>query len=421
MISHHDQVMSEIAKRLLASTSKLQKFQEWFVLYVSREMREQGKRNEAYDRLLTEGVEKPRHRKRFNMKGTVDWAVLGCIVLLVGCGPSPGFSASYHARTTVLTAPEPTSEKGSTKLSRKINTWLDARVHHLDAIMVQHRDVLIYSRMFNWFRTDQPHEFQSATKTISSILIGMALDEGLIRTVDQSIAELLPEHAALLVGDKASMTLYHALTMQTGLRWGDFGANNSFEQIEVARDSVSFVLGEPLESKPGTRFFYNTGSSHILSAIIQRQTGMTAFEYAKRRLFKPLGITQVSWPALPDGRTQGGWGMYLSPKDMLKIGQMLSNGGKYRGKQVVSRRYVDEMFKRRVETYYDAGYGYQIWFPNDHGHKNMGAVRGYGGQDIFVARDLDLVVVFTGNIGFPDRNAKDIRSLLKDVILPMVK
>ena len=112
--------------------------------------------------------------------------------------------------------------------------------------------------------------------------------------------------------------------------------------------------------------------------------------------------------------------MYLSPIDMMKIGQMLSEGGTYEGRRIVSKSYVDEMFKRRAETHLNAGYGYQLGLPDDHGHNGLGAARGYGGQEIFVARDLNLVVIFTGNIGFPERNAKDIQLLLKDVILPSI-
>ena len=354
------------------------------------------------------------------MKEFIGIAVMGCVLSLVGCGPPLGKSVPDHAQTGTPILAGGSVKVVSNLLSQKIDTWLDSRNHHLDAIMVQHQGRLLYSRTFNWFRQDQPHEFQSATKTISSILLGIALDEGLVKSVDQPVVELLPEYSALLVGEKARITVAHALTMQTGLRWVDFGIGNSFERIEAAPDSVSFVLAEPLDSKPGERFFYNTGSSHLLSAIVQRAAGMNAFEYAKLRLFEPLGITQVSWPSLADGRTQGGWGMYLSPIDMLKIGQMLSDGGVYVGRQIVSKTYVDEMFRRRVETYLNAGYGYQLWFPNDHGYAGFGAARGYGGQDIFVARDLNLVVIFTGSISFPELNASDILLLLKDVIMPNV-
>lgn len=311
--------------------------------------------------------------------------------------------------------------QGQSSLSQETETWLKERRHHLDGIMVQHKGVLVYSRMFNWFRSNQPHEIQSATKTISAMLIGIALDEGILKSVEQPIVELLPEYAPLLLGEKSKITVKDVLTMRTGLRWVDFGVDNSFEKIEVAPDSVAFVLGEILESKPGERFSYNSGSSHLLSAIIQRQTGITAFEYAKRRLLEPLGVIEVSWPSLPDGRTQGGWGIYLSPDDMLKIGETLCNRGMYRGKQVVPASYVDEMFMPHAETPLNAGYGYQLWQPNDHGYKNLGAARGYGGQDIFVVRDLNLVVVFTGNIGKPERNANDIRQLLRDVILPNIQ
>ena len=355
------------------------------------------------------------------MTRLVGWTILGSLALFIGCRPSLEKSVADDARTESLLPSGHVADERTDSLSPKIDAWLDSRKHHFDAVVVQHRGSLVYSRMFNWFRADQPHEFQSATKTISSILIGIALDDGLVKSINQPVVELLPDYGALFVGEKANVTLDHVLTMRTGLRWVDFGIGNSFERIEAAHDSVSFVLNEPLDSKPGERFFYNTGSSHLLSAIIQQQTGMSAFEYAKRRLFEPLGIIQVSWPTLADGRTQGGWGMYLSPMDMLKIGQMLADGGTHQGRRIVSRSYVDAMFKRRVETHLNSGYGYQLWLPDDHGHKDFGAARGYGGQDIFVARDLNLVVIFTGSIAFPERNARDIRLLLKDVILPGIK
>lgn len=297
--------------------------------------------------------------------------------------------------------------------------WIEANAPAVDSILVSHCGALALERYFNGYGPNALHELQSATKTFAAMLVGVALTEGLIEGLDQPIADLLPEYAALLTGPKAAITLRHALTMTTGLRWQDFGAGNSFERIAAAPDSVAFVLSEPLVTAAGDAFFYNTGSSHLLSAIVARQTARTTAAYAEERLFAPLGIDGYVWPALADGVHQGGWGMYLTPRDFLAFGQLLLDRGVVNGTPLIDPGFVDAATVRQVPTGVGGGYGFQMWIDtHEFEADDIAAARGYGGQDCFVLDGLDMVVVFTGDIRFPEAMARDVRTIMNRFVLP---
>ncbi len=297
--------------------------------------------------------------------------------------------------------------------------WIEANSEPTDSFIVSHCGQTLVSTYQNGFDADMLHELQSATKTFSAVLVGIALDQGLIESVDQPLVELLPDYADLLTGEKAEITLRHVLTMTTGLRWVDFGANNSFVQIGAAEDSVVYVLEQPLLAAPGETFFYNTGSSHLLSAIIHHNSGMTTAEFAEAHLFEPLGIEAYQWPALRDGVQQGGWGMYMKPADFLKFGELLLNGGRWQGEQVVSRAFVDDATAFLVPNGMGGGYGYQMWIDtNTFDVDDIAGARGYGGQDCLVMAELGLVVVFTGDIIAPAQMAQDVATVVNRFVIP---
>lgn len=297
--------------------------------------------------------------------------------------------------------------------------WIEQNPNHIDSFVVQHCNGVVVENYDNGFDATTPHELQSATKTFTAALIGIAIDQGLIEGVEQPLAELLPEHAHLLTGPKAEITLEHALTMTTGLRWVDFGVNNSFEQIGAAVDSVAFILEEPLDTMPGEIFFYNTGSSHLLSAIIHNNSGTTTALYAEQYLFGPLGITDYQWPALQDGVNQGGWGMYMRPLDFIKLGQLFLDEGQWDGQPIISQAYVDEATAYQVSNNMGGGYGYQMWIDtNTFDVDDIAGARGYGGQDCLVLEDLHMAVVFTGNIDYPAQMAADVTTLMNEHVIP---
>jgi CubicO group peptidase (beta-lactamase class C family) len=298
-------------------------------------------------------------------------------------------------------------------------SWLDSNPTWQDSMLVQHCGERYVEQYWNGYDATTPHDLQSATKTFTATLIGIAIGQGLIDGVDQPLTELLPDHAHLLTGDKALITLEHLLTMTSGLRWVDFGLGNSFDLIAAADDSVAFVLGEPLETAPGEVFHYNTGSSHLLSAIVAHHGGMTTAQYAEQHLFGPLEIADFEWPALADGIQQGGWGLHMKPPDFLKLGQLLLDEGTWQDQRIVSADYVDAMTSFQVSNGMGGGYGYQMWLETDlFDADDIAGARGYGGQDCLVLDELELVVVFTGDIFHPAEMAADVVTVTNGFVIP---
>lgn len=338
---------------------------------------------------------------------------------VLACTPSP-------LQDTAHTGDSPTPPCSSAVDLAQLQAaqaWVEAEPNFIDSFSVAHCGQVHIEGTYRGYAAEDLHELQSATKTYSAVLVGMAIDDGLIDGVDQPIVELLPEHAELLQGDKAQITIAHLLTMTSGLAWQDFGAGNSFERIAQAEDSVAFVLAEPLETPPGAVFHYNTGSSHLLAAIVQTVVGQPLGDYAQARLFTPMGITQVIWPQLSDGTFQGGWGMEMSPGDFRKLGQLLLDEGQWEGQALVSADFVDAATQHQVEnTYGTGGYGYQMWVEDTaFGVSDIAAARGYGGQDVFVFEALDLVVQFTGDSFHPASMAEDVHTLVTEYVLPAVQ
>ncbi len=312
-----------------------------------------------------------------------------------------------------------------TRINKNLDIWFNSNLHYIDSIQILYCGKLVYSRYFRAFNKDTIHEIQSATKSIASILIGIAIKKGIIQSIDIPIRKLLPQYKKYLTGQKSKITLRHILTMSSGLRWKDFGLNNSFERINKASDSIAFVLNEPLVSKPGIVFSYNTGSSHLLSAIISKLTKMSTFAFAKKNLFRKLKIKDVFWPQLKDGIFQGGWGMYLKPLDMLKIGKLLLNEGRWGKEQIIDQAFVREALSPhyKVTKPYTSRYGFQFWIenfklPRYKREFNIPAARGFGGQDIFILRDFHTVITVTGNTGRPLKMKHDVNFLLINSILP---
>jgi len=231
------------------------------------------------------------------------------------------------------------------------------------------------------------HDLQSATKSITSILAGIALDEGVLPSVDTPVYDLLPESFDDDVR-KRSMTLHHVLTMTTGL---DF--DNREDTLPFYNDtgsSLEYVLHRPLVAEPGAEWWYHDGAPQLVSGMIQARTGQTAAQFAEAHLFGPLGIDETRWEQHDDGLTFGAFGLWLTPRDMAKIGQMMLQDGAWEGEQIVSPSWVS-LSTRPISS---PEYGYYWWW-----WAELAAFEasGHGGQTIFVKPDADLVVVITAD------------------------
>jgi hypothetical protein len=230
-----------------------------------------------------------------------------------------------------------------------------------------------------------------------SILIGIAIERGYIKSVDQPIVDFFPDKRIDNLDDnKRSITLEHLLKMTSGLECKDSYQYEwkGLKEMKESDDWTQHVLNLPMESLPGEKFEYCNGVSHLLSAIISTTTKMKTIDFAQKNLFNPLGISEIIWETSPDGIDVGYGGMWLKPHEMAKIGWLYLNKGSWGKKQLVSSSWVEKSTRGHIEAKPNLQYGYQ-WWVNDDG--NYAAV-GYGGQYIMVATEMNMVVVFTGSL-----------------------
>lgn len=278
----------------------------------------------------------------------------------------------------------------------------DCDIHHV--IVVRHGKVVAELHPAP-FRAEDAHTLYSASKTFTSLAVGIAIDENLLR-LDDRVVTFFPDKRPGIVSDNlAAMTVRDVLMMAAGIKpdW-------AMRDLEDA-DWIKVWLAKSCDEQPGTHFQYDSMCTFMLSAIVQRVTGRTLLDYLNQKLFGPMHITQVDWEMSPDGINTGGWGLRVQAETMAKLGLLLMNKGKWEGQQLVSADYTEEAcspliyYKDRKET--DAptdgnqGYGYQIWQC-----KWPGAIRADGafGQYSVVVPQEELVVVILGIIpnGHPE-------------------
>lgn len=256
------------------------------------------------------------------------------------------------------------------------------------------------------FGRDSPHNTASVTKSITSALVGIAIDQGYILDVNQKLFDLLPEYSDLRNADNQDITLEDLLTMTAGFAWNGLEVpintrdpRNDVLQLFAAPDPLAYVLGKPMVASPGSTWYYNAGETVLLGEVIRRVSGMPMDEFAARYLFDPLGITEHEWFLLNPETVYAAGNLQLRPRDMAKFGYLYLNGGRWQGQTVISESWIAASTQPHVATLWRAKYGYQWWVSLfDSGSRSYLAyyADGWGGQRIFVLPDLAMVVVFTG-------------------------
>lgn len=253
------------------------------------------------------------------------------------------------------------------------------------------------------------HDLRSVTKSIVGILYGIVLDRGIVPAVDASLYAQFPEYPDLAKGeDRADITVGHALSMTVGLEWDEFSKPytdplNSEIAMENAPDRFRFVLEQPIAHPPGEHWTYSGGCVALIGAIIERGTGKTLPEFAREALFAPLGIKAFEWNTGSDGVASAASGLRLSTPDLLKIGEMLLNGGKYGDTQIVASDWLAESWKPRIPTGDGWHYG-RLWFldeaavPALDGPKAWVGGVGNGGQRLWLMPEAGIAcVIYSGN------------------------
>lgn len=273
------------------------------------------------------------------------------------------------------------------------------------------------------------HDLRSISKSVVAVCTGIAIAQGKIKSVDQSVFEFFPEYKDLDTGKISALTVKHLLNMSSGLQWNEDvpydNPENSEIQMSDAPDPMKFVLSRPMDTMPGTVWKYNGGTTQLLAAIIKKATGMEVDAFAAQYLYQPLGITNYFWAKYPGTDIPAAAsGVRLRPRDLLKFGMLCYNRGQYNGHQIVPADWIDASFQPQVSRGDDGAYGYQFWIFNDTVDNKPGqlvACVGNGDQRIFFNHEKKLlVVVNAGNYNKWDI-AKNSHNMLYTYIYPAAK
>lgn len=254
------------------------------------------------------------------------------------------------------------------------------------ALVVARDGEILAQRFWSGYALDEPANVKSASKTVLSALVGRAIAEGVLEGVEQPVAPLfaaeIPAGADPRTGE---ITVGDLLSMRAGL---EPTSGPNYGRWALSANPVRYALSRPFVAEPGGRMLYSTGSSHLLSAALTRQSGRSTLELAREWLGEPLGVTVPPWSQDPQGVYYGGNEMALSPLALLRFGETYRMGGRYGGAQVVPEAWVRASWEPRER----GGYGYGWWIKEARGHRVYFAW-GYGGQMLFVVPGLGLTVV----------------------------
>jgi CubicO group peptidase (beta-lactamase class C family) len=284
----------------------------------------------------------------------------------------------------------------------------------LRSLLISINGELVEERYFNGARAAQPANLKSASKSILSALVGIAFDRGHLVNLHDAIGKFFPEHlTATNDARKRAITIADLLTMRSGL---ESTSNVNYGRWVQSGNWVRHALARPLVEEPGGQMIYSTGNSHLLSALLTKVTGMSTYEFARRHLAGPLGISLAPWARDPQGIYLGGNEMHLTPRAMLAFGELYMNGGRAGGKQVISETWIKESFTPRTRSRWSGReYGYGWWIDTLGGHRAYYAW-GHGGQFIFVVPGLKLVVVTT-SLPSPGEGRREHQRAIYDLMV----
>jgi CubicO group peptidase (beta-lactamase class C family) len=294
------------------------------------------------------------------------------------------------------------------KILAQIDQYVEEHFPTLLSLLVISHGALLFERYYHQSGVEDCVNVKSVTKSIISALVGIALREGYLTSLDQRVSEFFPQYfPATDDPRKREITLKHLLTLRSGLSWAE---HESFGALLASDHWVQYALSFPLRYPPGERCVYSTLDAHLLSAILSQVTGSSTLTFANTYLFGPLGSTITQWTCDPQGYPIGGSELYLTPRDMAKFGSLYVQRGQWDGEQIIPEEYVEASTHTQVSggismgaglpTVLSETYGYLWWVSSIGPYPSFFAL-GFGGQTIYVIPDLEVVLVTTARWDVP--------------------
>ena len=331
-------------------------------------------------------------------------------------------------------------------LTRSVRAWPELGVH---AILIERSGRLIYEEYFDGFderwgsplgrrsmTRDSLHDLRSVTKSVVSALVGVAMRDGAIRSLDQPVIEWFPEYPELNTPERRRITLAHVLGMTSGLDWNEDVpySDPRNDEIRMTRDPdpLRYALSRPFAANPGAEFRYNGGLTQVMAAVVSRATRTSLRDYGRTKLFEPLGITQFEWLGDLAGMPSAASGLRLRPRDLARFGSLYLHAGRWNAKQILLADWTTESTRRHFrfapragpDAGGEFGYAYFWWYncyPSASGLIEARTAVGNGQQRIFVLPGLDLVVTILAGRYNDFTNAGTLGSrILREHVIPAV-
>ena len=321
------------------------------------------------------------------------------------------FFRDYWPTDEWQTATPKSKNMDSNKLEEMLE-FIDEENPYYDSIVLVRHGYIILERYYFSYGPDDIHHLWSSTKSFISALAGIALEEGLIGSLNDKMLDYFPNKTITNYEPRReNITIEHLLTMSSGIAWDFYLHQAIFNGHE---DPVEFALNLPLDFDPGSQFEYINGGPHVLSGIIHEVINSTVEEFAIEKLFNPIGIKDFLWPKDQQNVTQGSYGLSLTPRDCARFGYLYLNNGTWDDQQIIPTDWVIKSIEEYWTLTSNVSYGYLWWvYP----YNNCYATRGYEEQNIFVLPEYDIVFVTTGKV---PSDTVDARYLIDDYIIPAV-
>lgn len=345
------------------------------------------------------------------------------LILVLGCGKAgPSLQTSDGGTSTRTDANASKLGIDATSLDALGDKLDSSEFKQIDSILVLKNEEIIFERYQNGYGPKQVHDIASITKSVTSLLIGIAIDQGHIPSVDDKVVDYFQDtpYAKSWPADKRTITIRHLLTMQHGIAFDDYDDPNMkrFKAWLNSNDRIAHVLQQPMVMKPGQKSTYCTASTQLLRQVIEQSTGQRVEEFAQENLFDPLGIKSFEWERSRKHGIGMGFGADAYPRDVAVLGRMIQQSGKWNGNQIVSSNWLEESFRPRGKLL-GIDYGY-LWYgePYSANGKEIQShlAMGHGGQFLVLFPELQSILVITAN----DYDQKiDFYRLIQDFVIPI--